>query len=108
MLPSELFKQSVYVTYWFESVATKHMMDVIPVDNVLFETDFPHTTCLFGNIQETIEHGLGHVDATIRSKILWGNSAKLYGIPEPSEEWRRQASASIAAGTTLGYESTRA
>ena len=57
MLPSELFRQSVYVTYWFESVAPKHFLDVIPIDNVLFETDFPHTTCLFGNIQETIEAG---------------------------------------------------
>jgi len=92
VLPSDLFRQSVYVTYWFESVAPKHFIDQIPVDNVLFETDFPHTTCLFGNIQETIEHGLGHVDEVTRRKILWGNSARLYGIEDPSEAWRRQAS----------------
>ncbi|SQD97745.1 hypothetical protein FMEAI12_4280051 [Parafrankia sp. Ea1.12] len=30
---------------------------------MLFETDFPHTTRLFGNIQETISAGLGHVEA---------------------------------------------
>jgi uncharacterized protein len=88
VLPSELFRQSVYVTYWFESVAPKHFLDVVPVDNVLFETDFPHTTCLFGNIQETIQAGLGHVDDAVRRKILWENAAKLYRIVEPPESWR--------------------
>ena len=88
MLPSELFRQSVFVTYWFESVAPKHFLDIIPIDNVLFETDFPHTTCLFGNIQETIESGLGHVDARCRRKILWENAARLYHIEDPPESWR--------------------
>jgi uncharacterized protein len=88
VLPSELFRQSVFVTYWFESVAPKHFLDVVPVDNVLFETDFPHTTCLFGNIQETIQSGLGHVDSTVRRKILWENAARLYRITEPPESWR--------------------
>jgi predicted TIM-barrel fold metal-dependent hydrolase len=88
VLPSELFRQSVYVTYWFESVAPKHFLDVIPVDNVLFETDFPHTTCLFGNIKETIESGLGHVDPGVRRKILWANAARLYGIQEPPVSWQ--------------------
>jgi predicted TIM-barrel fold metal-dependent hydrolase len=95
VLPSELFAQSVYVTYWFESVAPHHFFDVVPVDNVLFETDFPHTTCLYGNIQQTIQHGIGHVDAVTRRKILWGNAARLYHIDEPPEPWRRRAEQSI-------------
>ena len=87
VLPSDLFRQSVYVTYWFESVAPKHFIDQIPVDNVLFETDFPHTTCLFGNIQETIQAGLGHVSETVRRKILWDNAEGLYGIEAPPATW---------------------
>jgi len=78
LLPSELFRRQVYVTYWFEEIAPTHLLDVIPVDNVLFETDFPHTTCLYGNIEETIERGLGHVDPEVREKILWRNAAALY------------------------------
>jgi len=60
-LPSELFAQHVFITYWFEQIAPKYLLDVIPIDNILFETDFPHTTCLYENIDETIAHGLGHV-----------------------------------------------
>jgi predicted TIM-barrel fold metal-dependent hydrolase len=93
VLPSDLFRQSVYVTYWFESVAPKHFIDQIPVDNVLFETDFPHTTCLFGNIQETIEAGLGHVSETVRRKILWENAARLYAIEPPPATWPAQGEA---------------
>lgn len=91
VLPSELFRQSVYVTYWFESMAPHHLLDVIPTDNVLFETDFPHTTCLFGNIQETIDAGLSDVTSTVRRKILWENAAALYRIEAPPAGWRSMA-----------------
>jgi predicted TIM-barrel fold metal-dependent hydrolase len=98
VLPSDLFRRGVYVTYWFESVAPRHFLDLIPVDNILFETDFPHTTCLFGNIQETIKSGLGHVDDVTRHKILWDNAAHLYRIDDPPESWRRSALAELASG----------
>lgn len=87
LLPSDLFRRQVYVTFWFEQFAPKYFLDIIPVDNILFETDFPHTTCLFGNIQETIQSGLGHVDESVRRKILWQNAARLYDIPDPPAEW---------------------
>jgi predicted TIM-barrel fold metal-dependent hydrolase len=87
VLPSELFAEHVYVTYWFEKQAPRHFLDLIPVDNVLFETDFPHTTCLFGDIDQTIAANLGHVAEDVRRKILWGNAAKLYGIEAPPESW---------------------
>lgn len=97
VLPSDLFRQSVYVTYWFESVAPKHFLDVIPLDNVLFETDFPHTTCLFENIQETIHAGIGHLDSGTRRKILWDNAARLYGIEDPPDSWRRDAELAVSS-----------
>ena len=72
-------------------MAPKHFLDIVPIDNVLFETDFPHTTCLFGNIQETIDAGLGHVEPGVRQKILWDNAASLYRIEDPPPSWRQPA-----------------
>ena len=86
--PWDYFRDHFWVTYWFESVAPKYFLDAVPLDNVLFETDFPHTTCLFGNIQETIQSGLGHVSDEVRQKILWENAASLYNIVDPPEAWR--------------------
>lgn len=80
--PSEYFARQVYACYWFERDASRHF-EKVGVDNILFETDFPHPTCLYGNVAETIESGLGAEDADVRSRILYGNSAKLYGL-EPS------------------------
>lgn len=83
LLPSELFARQMYVTYWFEEVAPKYLIDALPVDNVLFETDFPHTACLYGNIQEVIDRGLGNASEEIRRKWLWENSARLYKVEPP-------------------------
>ena len=80
--PSEYFHRQVYACYWFEQDAPRHF-DQVGVDKILFETDFPHPTCLYGNVAETIEAGLGNQPETVRKKILYENSAKLYGL-EPS------------------------
>jgi len=82
-LPSEYFATNVYACYWFETAATRDMLDLLPVDRILFETDFPHPTCLYGNVRERIEESLAGVSEAARRKILWGNAAALYGIAEP-------------------------
>jgi predicted TIM-barrel fold metal-dependent hydrolase len=85
LLPSEYFARQVYACYWFETVAPRRLLDEIPVDNVLFETDFPHPTCLYGEtVHEKIEAGLGEAPPEVRRKFLWDNAAKLYGVTEPS------------------------
>jgi predicted TIM-barrel fold metal-dependent hydrolase len=83
LLPSELFRRQVYVTTWFEKRAPIAFIDEIPTDNVLFETDFPHISCLYGDIEETIAAGLGHASDEVRHKILWANAARLYGVEAP-------------------------
>ena len=84
MLPSEYFRRQVYACYWFETVAPTKLLDDIPVDNILFETDFPHPTCLYGNITERIHASLDHAAPDVRRKILWDNAAALYGIESPT------------------------
>jgi uncharacterized protein len=85
LLPSELFRRQVYATFWFERTAPTRLLDELPVDNLLFETDFPHVTCLYGNIAETIEANLGHTSEDVRRKLLWDNAARLYGIEAPAD-----------------------
>ena len=50
-------------------------------DNVLYESDFPHPTCLYPNaVQRTFE-GLKDVDPAVVKKVMSTNAAKLYNIP---------------------------
>jgi predicted TIM-barrel fold metal-dependent hydrolase len=83
MLPSEYFRRQVYGCYFFEELAPQHQIDQIGVDNILFETDYPHPACLFGNVREKIEAGLAGQPASVRRKLLWENAAALYRIEPP-------------------------
>jgi len=83
LLPSEYFARQVYGCFWFEEYATAHMLDKLPVDNLLWETDYPHPICLFGDVREQIEKSLGSTQPDLRRKLLFDNAAKLYGVEAP-------------------------
>ncbi len=83
LLPSEYFARQVYACYFFEEYAPAALLDRIPVDNVLFETDYPHPVCLYGNVREKIDAGLGEAKPEVRSKLLFDNAARLYGVSAP-------------------------
>ena len=84
LLPSEYFARNVYGCYWFEQVAPRRLIDKVGVDNVLFETDFPHPTSLYGDeVHERIATGLADCEDDVRRKILWDNAARLYNVELP-------------------------
>jgi len=84
LLPSEYFRRQVYACYWFENVAPARLLDDIGVDNILFETDFPHPTCLYGDVRARIDKSLAFASTAVREKLLWGNAAALYGVDRPA------------------------
>jgi predicted TIM-barrel fold metal-dependent hydrolase len=96
LLPSEQFLRQVYVTYWYEKVALQKLLELLPVDHVLFETDFPHTACLYENIQEIVTAGLDGVSEEVQRKFLWENSARLYGLDPPPSDAPAQLSLAAA------------
>ncbi len=81
--PSEYFERQVYACYFFEEYAPSHLLDRIPQDNVLFETDYPHPVCLYGNVREKIDAGLGEAKPEHRSKLLFDNAARIYKVGRP-------------------------
>lgn len=83
-LPSAYFARNVYACYWFEQTAPRRLLDRVGVDNILFETDFPHPTSLYGEeIEARIRGGLGECDAATRRAILWDNAQRLYKVEAP-------------------------
>jgi len=95
-LPSEYFARNVYACYWFEQTAPRRLIDKIGADNVLFETDFPHPTSLYGDeVHSRIKGGLSDCEESVRRRILWENSQKLYKVTPPSatEEARHTVAA---------------
>ncbi|MEZ4216482.1 MAG: amidohydrolase family protein [Myxococcota bacterium] len=81
--PSEYFARQVYGCYFFEEHAPQQLLDDIGVERVLFETDYPHPICLYGNVREKIDAGLAGKPADVRRKVLFENAAKLYRVEAP-------------------------
>ena len=78
--PSEYFKRQIYATTWFERTDLAALVDAVGEDNIMFETDFPHPTCLYPDPLKTAEHNLGELSPTVQRKILGENAAKLYRL----------------------------
>jgi predicted TIM-barrel fold metal-dependent hydrolase len=79
--PSELFHRQVYSCFWFEEAGPNRTLDYIGFDNVLFESDFPHPTCLYPS---PVEHALKVLEPwgpEVTRKVMSENASKLYGIP---------------------------
>lgn len=78
--PSEYFKTNFYACFWFERENLAETARQVGIDNVMFETDFPHPNCLYPDPMGYLSPGLQKLTRDERSKILGGNAAKLYKI----------------------------
>lgn len=78
MKPSDYFKRNFYACFWFEKEGVAETLRRVGIDNVMFETDFPHPTSLFPieNLEGRLE-GLTHEE---KNKVLSLNAAKVYRI----------------------------
>ncbi len=98
LLPSEYFARNVYACYWFEQLAPRRLIDKVGADNILFETDFPHPTSLYGDeVHSRIKGGLSDCEAAVRRKILWENGQKLYKVEEPTAQDEAKRGQALAA-----------
>jgi predicted TIM-barrel fold metal-dependent hydrolase len=80
--PREYFARQIYASYWFETDAADSIRK-LPVDNVMFETDFPHPTCLYPGVQEQVQSSLGGFEPEVQRKVLYENAARVYQLPDP-------------------------
>jgi uncharacterized protein len=80
LLPSEYFKRQIYATTWFEKRNIASMIEAVGEDNIMFETDFPHPTCLYPDPLRTARVNLEGLSDVVRRKILSENAVRLYRL----------------------------
>ncbi len=81
MKPSDYIRRQVYGCFWFEHAALDAVIDALGADRVLFETDYPHPTCLYPDPLGRAEAALAGVGASTVRKVMQDNAAALYKIP---------------------------
>ncbi len=81
-MPSEYFRSNIYATFWFENNRNKlpELIEAVGEDSILFETDFPHPTCLYPNPLQTVETKMATLAPEVRKKIYGENARKLYRL----------------------------
>jgi hypothetical protein len=92
--PSEYFRSNWYATFWFEENQgdVQGLLDKVGEDRVLFETDFPHPTCLYPSPLETVATKMGTLRPETRRKVMGENAARLYRVRTRSSVWDRSTS----------------
>lgn len=88
-LPSHYFRSNVRCAFWFERRTIHEMAHLYP-DNIMFESDFPHSTSLSpgptsssGTPREMAEKAIEGLPQDLAHKILYGNAARLFGLDDP-------------------------
>ncbi|HEY2563681.1 MAG TPA: amidohydrolase family protein [Acidimicrobiales bacterium] len=49
-------------------------------DNIMFETDFPHPTCLYPDPLQAVEEKMATISPEARAKIMGETARKLYRL----------------------------
>ena len=70
----------MYATTWFERTNLPTLVAAVGEDNIMFETDFPHPTCLYPDPLASAHANMHELSETARNKILGGTAAKLYHL----------------------------
>lgn len=79
--PIELFQRQIFACAWFERRDFVYTARSLGVNNIMFETDYPHPTCLYPNSLERAKAVATDFTVEERQKIYGGNATRLYNLP---------------------------
>ncbi len=81
-MPSEYFRSNMFATFWFENARNKlpDLIEAVGEDSILFETDFPHPTCLYPEPLASVKDKMASLPAETQKKIYGENARKLYRL----------------------------
>lgn len=79
--PSEYFHRQCYVNFWYERIGIENRHH-IGVDNIMWESDFPHPTCTWPDSQSYLERSLEGVPEDERRKILVDNAVRVFNLDD--------------------------
>jgi len=85
LTPMEYFQRQMYATTWFEHADLPSVVERVGEDRILFESDFPHPTCLYPDPLQLAAKHMEALTPIARAKILGANACRLYKIDVPDD-----------------------
>ena len=80
--PAETFRRN----FWFCAIddpSSFQQRDVIGVENILVESDYPHCDSTWPGTQETLRKQLVGLSPAETQRVTWRNASELFGHPVP-------------------------
>ncbi|MHB1890535.1 MAG: amidohydrolase family protein, partial [Acidimicrobiales bacterium] len=77
--PSSYFHHQVYGCF-FDDPHGLRSVEEIGVDNITYESDYPHSDSTWPRTREVAERQMAHLDDEARRKIVRGNAIRLFGL----------------------------
>jgi len=77
--PSDVFQRQIYVNFFFE-LANVPLRHRIGIDNIMWESDYPHTASNFPHSRQYVERALATVPDDERKKMLYENAQRVYKL----------------------------
>jgi predicted TIM-barrel fold metal-dependent hydrolase len=78
-VPSTYYHRQVHSCFFKDAVGVG-LLDQVGLDNVLFETDYPHQDSTWPHSRQAAADQFGHLPQTAIDKIARGNAIKLLGL----------------------------
>lgn len=77
--PSDMFRRQIFVDFWYE-MAGIELRHTIGLDNIMWESDYPHIASTYPKSWKYVERTLGSVPQDEREKMLFRNAIQLYKL----------------------------
>ncbi len=77
--PSHYFRTNVYCSF-FDDEHGVDSLDAVGVDNVCYETDYPHADTVWPDCKETAQRLMKGLDDEVVEKVVRGNARRMLGL----------------------------
>jgi predicted TIM-barrel fold metal-dependent hydrolase len=79
--PSHYFRRQMYGTFLVDDTGIE-TIERIGIQNVMWESDYPHTDTTWPKSRELIKTHLGHLAPEVLHNVIAGNAVRVYGLEE--------------------------
>ena len=86
LTPTEYFQRQMHACFWFEEAGVAEAVATLGDTNVMFETDYPHPTCLYPDSVISASETVRSLPETSRRRVMSDNAIRLYDIPVPVKQ----------------------
>ncbi|MDQ1394756.1 MAG: hypothetical protein QOG64_15 [Acidimicrobiaceae bacterium] len=80
--PSQLFRKHVYGCFFSDAHGLRSLEE-IGVDNVTYESDYPHSDSTWPNTRQIAEEQMKDLDAETIEKVVRGNAIRMLQLDQP-------------------------